>query len=159
MPKILLFGATGGVGLWIAHNILKNDQNQLKVAVRNKDKLQKLFKDRTEKFDEVFIMDFEEEMKKMEQTSENPFVKLMDGVDIVINAVGTSRTKDLAHSKMMDLDFTKALVEAGKTCQIKKFILVSSMFVTRPETFVAFILNTIVPNCLGHKIEAENYIR
>ena len=33
------------------------------------------------------------------------------------------------------------------------------MYVTRPETMVAFILNTIVGNCLGHKIQAENYIR
>ena len=83
----------------------------------------------------------------------------MEGVDIVINAVGTSRTKDKDHSRMMDLEFPKALVDAGKVCGIKKFILVSSMCVTRPETFVAFILNTIVPNCLGHKLEAENYIR
>ena len=83
----------------------------------------------------------------------------MEGVDIVINAVGTNRAKDKDHSKMMDLEFTKALVDAGKVCGIKKLSLVSSMFVTRPETFVAFILNTIVPNCLGHKIEAENYIR
>merc|ERR1712086_481124 len=59
----------------------------------------------------------------------------------------------------MDLEFPKALVDAGKVSGIKKFILVSSMCVTRPETFVAFILNTIVPNCLGHKLEAENYIR
>ena len=65
MPKILLFGATGGVGLWIAHNILKNENNKLKVAVRNKDKLQGLFKDRTETFDEIIIMDFEEAMTNM----------------------------------------------------------------------------------------------
>jgi len=40
MPtKILLFGATAGVGLWIAHNLLKNENVELKVVVRNQDKL------------------------------------------------------------------------------------------------------------------------
>jgi len=33
------------------------------------------------------------------------------------------------------------------------------MYITRPNTFVAFMLNTVVGNTLGYKMEAENMIR
>jgi len=33
------------------------------------------------------------------------------------------------------------------------------MYITRPNSFVAFILNTIMGNALGYKMEAENAIR
>ena len=33
------------------------------------------------------------------------------------------------------------------------------MFVTRPDAFVSFILNTMVGNCLSFKIQAENLLR
>lgn len=102
-------------------------------------------------------MDLEQTVINM--GNENPFSKLMEGVDIVINAVGASKTRDVEHSRIIDLECTKALVDAAKANEIKKFILVSSMFVTRPDTFVAWILNTMVGNCLGHKIQAENYLR
>jgi hypothetical protein len=33
------------------------------------------------------------------------------------------------------------------------------MFITRPDSFIAFMLNTMVGNCLGHKLQAENLLR
>ena len=83
----------------------------------------------------------------------------MKGVDIVINAIGSGKKRDVEHSRIIDLEFTKGLVDAAKKGGVKKFILVSSMFVTRPGTLVAFMRNTMVGNCLGHKMEAENYLR
>ena len=46
--RVLLFGATAGIGLWTAHNLLKNEDFSVKVVVRNKEKLTRLFKDRTD---------------------------------------------------------------------------------------------------------------
>mgnify|MGYP006131364003 CR=1 FL=1 len=33
------------------------------------------------------------------------------------------------------------------------------MFITRPDAFISFILNSMVGNCLGHKLQAENLLR
>jgi len=41
----------------------------------------------------------------------------------------------------------------------KKFTIISSLYVTRPLTFVAFFLNSMVPNVLGWKVMAENELR
>ena len=35
----------------------------------------------------------------------------------------------------------------------------TSQFITRADSMVAFFLNTMVGNCLGHKLMAENYLR
>lgn len=105
-------------------------------------------------------MDIEKTVEQWENTlGENPFAQHLEGVDILINAIGASKTRDINHSRLMDLVANKLLVDACKEKNVEKLVLVSSMYVTRPETMVAFILNTIVVNCLGHKIQAENYIR
>ena len=156
---ILLFGATSGVGLWIAHNLLKTG-HLVNVVCRNEDKLKRIFGENTSKFNKVIKMDIESTVEQWEANKgENPFAEHLEGVDILINAVGASKTRDVNHSRLIDLVANKLFVDACKEKNVGKFILVSSMYVTRPETMVAFILNTIVGNCLGHKIQAENYIR
>lgn len=105
-------------------------------------------------------MDIEQVVEKWEQEKEgNPFDEVMEGVDIFINCVGASKTKDVNHSRIIDLVTNTLLIESAKKHNIKKFILVTSMFVTRPDAMVSFFLNTMVGNCLGHKMQAENILR
>ena len=80
-------------------------------------------------------------------------------MDVVINAVGASKTKDIEHSRIIDFETTKLQIEAAKQNNIKKFILVTTMYITRPDAFIAFILNSMVGNCLAHKLQAENLLR
>ena len=105
-------------------------------------------------------MDIEQCVEQWENTKgQNPFTEHLSGVDILINSVGASKTRDVNHSRIIDLETNKLLVDACKSQNVEKFVLVTSMFITRPDAFVSFILNTMVGNCLGHKLEAENYLR
>ena len=44
----------------------------------------------------------------------NPFSKMMEGIDVVINAVGPSKTRDVGHSKIIDLKANVLLIDAAK---------------------------------------------
>jgi hypothetical protein len=49
-------------------------------------------------------MDIEQSVEQMEKTKgENPFSEHLEGVDILINAVGASKTRDVNHSRIIDL--------------------------------------------------------
>jgi hypothetical protein len=73
-------------------------------------------------------------------------------------AIGPSKN-DMDHTRRIELEANKLLVDASKKNNVSKYILVSSMYVTRPDTMVAVMLNTMVGNALGFKLQAENYIR
>ena len=62
---ILLFGATSGVGLWIAHNLLKTG-HLVNVVCRNEDKLKRIFGENTSKFNKVIKMDIESTVEQWE---------------------------------------------------------------------------------------------
>jgi nucleoside-diphosphate-sugar epimerase len=156
---ILLLGATSGIGLWTAYNLLKTNHRVI-VICRNEEKLATLFKEDAKKFHKVIKMDIEASVEKYEKDGgENPFESHLEGVDILINCVGASKTRNVNHSRIIDLETNKLLISAAKNQNIQKFILVTSMYITRPNEFVSFILNTMVGNCLSHKLEAENTLR
>ena len=65
MPKnILLIGATGGIGLWVAHNLLETE-HKITVICRNPKKLETIFKGKT--FENVITMDIFEEVSKFDK--------------------------------------------------------------------------------------------
>ena len=109
-------------------------------------------------------------------------------MDIVISTMGSAKTKqfswffeftenntieftnrgksvdginreDIEYSRILDFETSKLLIEAGKDAKIKKFVLVTAMLMTRPETFHAYALNTLVGLTLKHKLKAENLLR
>jgi hypothetical protein len=67
-------------------------------------------------------MDIEETVSKYEKDSksdpssqiENPFLEHMKSIDVVINAVGASKTKDIEHSRIIDLETNRLLIDAAK---------------------------------------------
>ena len=157
--NILLLGATSGVGLWTAHHLLESN-HKVSVLCRNPKKLDNLFKGKS--FEKVVTSDLEETVSKFEkdkksdpQNTQNPFSEHVRSMDVVINCVGPAAQKGqdvVEHSRIIDLETNRLLIEASIEAGIKKFILVTSMFVTRPDSFIAFILNTMAGNCLGHKL-------
>ena len=71
----------------------------------------------------------------------NPFNDMMTGIDVVINTIGSNKRGNSEHSRIMDFEANKLLIDAAKSRKVKKFILVSRMFVTRPDAFVSFKIN------------------
>ena len=51
------------------------------------------------------------------------------------------------------------LIEAAKNVKVKKFILVSSMYVTRPENCTGYFMFNKLDDWLGNKLKSENYLR
>jgi nucleoside-diphosphate-sugar epimerase len=51
------------------------------------------------------------------------------------------------------------LIEAAKNVKVKKFILVSSMYVTRPENYTGYFMFNKLDDWLGNKLKSENYLR
>lgn len=83
----------------------------------------------------------------------------MHGIDVVINTVGPSKNFNKEHSYMIDLKVNKLLIDSAKLYQIKKFILVSTMIITRPHNLIHYFLNAIMGDSLKYKFQAENYLR
>jgi len=50
----------------------------------------------------------------------------------------------------IDKQFNTLVIDAAKTNNVKKFINISSMFCTRPNSFVGWLLNSLGGNGLGH---------
>jgi len=53
-----LIGATGGVGLWITHFLLKTNHN-ITLILRDKEKFLSLFKDHPNEFKKIILLDLE----------------------------------------------------------------------------------------------------
>ena len=83
------------------------------------------------------------------QDLENPFIACLKDIDVLINAVGPSKMRNEEHTRIIDYETNRLLTDAAKQVGIKKFILVTSCGVTRPESGVAFMLNTMMGNVLG----------
>ena len=77
-------------------------------------------------------------------------------MDVVINSVGTSKSHDAEHARIIDRVTNKLLIEAAVKHKVEKFIFVTSMAITQENALISFILNTIVPNTFGHKLASEN---
>ena len=89
----------------------------------------------------------------------NPFDDYMEDIGVVINTVGPTKLINWEHSRRMDLEVNQLLVSAAKKHKVDTFILVTSMFITRPTSTVAFILNSMLGMTLQHKLTAENILR
>jgi len=90
--NVLLLGATGGVGAWIAHYLLKTPTNKVTVVIRNREKLNNIFKSDVDKFENI-VQNFNVANEVASYEAEgvpNPFDKFFtDKIDVVINALGT----------------------------------------------------------------------
>lgn len=149
--NFLVVGATGATGVEIVRELLKNGK-KVTILVRNKTKAKTVFKEVIEKISNVV----EGELGLGESLKNNDLVKVFRETDCVISALGSTYGEN---PKINDYDSIKELIELSEQAEVKKFIFVTSLYITRPYTFVAYILNNIIPFVLGWKCLAENKLR
>ena len=87
----------------------------------------------------------------------SPFLEMTQGMDMVINCAGVKVETD--KRVCLDFELIKYLVDACTESGCRRFILVTSMYVTRPKSTAAYFLNNMVGNVLGCKLAGENYLR
>jgi len=148
MARFLVIGATGNSGIAIVNNLLTNAENKVQVVVRNTTKAKDTFKQSYEKIEKVIEFEF----GKTEDDTE--LLGCVQNCDYIISALGP-RFND--NPLVSDYISTKKMIELSeKSPNLKKFIYISSMLVTRPYHPISFLLNTMVPYCLGYKALSEN---
>lgn len=97
-------------------------------------------------------------------TKKETLVPACQDVDAVVCTVGAQAGWrlpgwDKYTPKYVDYLGSKNLIEAAVEAKVPKFVYVSSMFITRPWSFVALLLNTLFGRPLYWKLKAEKALR
>jgi uncharacterized protein YbjT (DUF2867 family) len=111
MKKILLAGATGYLGSYIARELIK-DSGDLRVIVRSHDKLQK----RNLEVADIF---------RAEVTQPDTIKGCCEGIDTVISTVGITRQKDGLTYMDVDYQANLNLLKEAQASGVRKFVYVS----------------------------------
>jgi uncharacterized protein YbjT (DUF2867 family) len=111
--KILLAGATGYLGLYIAKELQKRSQNFI-ALVRNPDKLEQ------NGISEANIL-------KAQVTDPRSLIGCCEGIDVVISTVGITRQKDGLTYMDVDYQANINLLNEAKKSGVKKFLYVSAL--------------------------------
>ena len=136
--SVLVIGATGGTGSLIVKELQKRNI-QVIAGVRNMDKARRQLGAGTT-------------LVQLDLTDKASLVKATKGIAAVVNAASAKAQKPSEdHYKAVDYNGTVKLIEAAKTNQVKKILLVSSMGVTDKDHF----LNKVANNVLIWKYEGE----
>ncbi len=147
----LVVGATGGSGKELISQLLSLNK-KVSIIVRNRTKAKTTLKENYEKISNII----EVELGNGEATKNKDLSKAVREADCLILALGTTIGQN---PKISDYNSIKELIEISERENLKKFVFITSLFVTRPFTFVAFILNNVIPFVLGWKSLAENKLR
>jgi uncharacterized protein YbjT (DUF2867 family) len=135
MKRILLAGATGYLGSYIARELLKRDY-QVTVIARNPEKLKQ------KEFDA-------HEFIEAQITQPESINNCCKNIDAVISAVGITRQKD--GLTYMDVDFqaNMNLLQQAKQSGVKKFIYVSVLNGEKSPgwTIVLYAQTDFSPTC------------
>lgn len=149
--NFLVVGATGGSGKQIISQLLSLNK-KVRIVVRNKTKAKTFLKEDYEKISN--IIEVELGIGKANENQE--LGKAVREADCLISVLGTTFGQN---SKISDYNSIKELIEISERENLKKFIFVTSLYITRPVSFVAFMLNNVIPFVLGWKSLAENKLR
>lgn len=153
--KVLVVGCSSGVGLQATKKLLeKNERFEVIGLVRNQEKAVQAIGEEAGKV--KFI--------KGDITKVETLEPACNGVDAVVCTVGATAGWRLPGStantpKNCDYLGVKNLSEAAATAKVPKFVLVSSIAVTRPWYPVALFLNTAFGNVLQWKLKGESSLR
>lgn len=140
---VLVAGATGRTGKWIVES-LKRHGIDYRLFVRSPEKAAELFG--PEILDRIAVGSIE---------NEDEISRALEGADAVISAIGGNvRDAGSPPPSAIDRDGIIRLAEISRKKNIRKFILVSSLAVTKPD----HPLNRH-GRVLSMKLEAENAVR
>ncbi|NQY22132.1 MAG: SDR family oxidoreductase [Campylobacteraceae bacterium] len=143
MKKILLAGASGYLGRYIAKELIKQGYF-LKVIVRDSKK----FKEKKIKANEIV----EAEVTKAESLAQH-----LKGIDIVISTIGITRQKDGLSYMDVDYGANMNLLKEAKNSGVKKFIYISTFnayklkdlqIIQAKEAFVKELKNSGLDYCI-----------
>lgn len=149
--NFLIVGATGNSGKELIRELLSLNK-KVSIVVRNKTKAKTVLKEEYEKISNVI----EVELGVGEAIQNQELAKAIRETDCLISALGTTFGQN---SKTCDYDSIKELIEVSERENLKKFVFITSLYITRPLSFVAFMLNNLIPFVLGWKSLAENKLR
>ena len=111
MKKILLAGATGYLGSYIARNLIENSSD-LRVIVRSPDKLH----ERNLEIADIF---------RAEVTQPDSITGCCEGIDTVISTLGITRQKDGLTYMDVDYQANLNLLKEAQASGVRKFVYVS----------------------------------
>ncbi len=149
--KFLVVGATGGTGARLVNELLKAGK-EVSIIARNQTKAKTVLKEDYEKLSNVI----EVELGNGSALKNQELRKIISQTDCLISALGSTIGQN---PKINDYNSIKELIEICENENVKKFVFITSLYITRPFTFVAFMLNNIIPYVLGWKALAENKLR
>jgi putative NADH-flavin reductase len=149
--SFLVVGATGGSGKEIINQLLSLNK-KVTIIVRNKTKAKTFLKQDYEKISNII----EVELGNGEAILNQELAKAIRETDCLISALGTTFGQN---PKNCDYDSIKELIEISERENLKKFVFITSLYITRPLSFVAYLLNNVIPFVLGWKSLAENKLR
>uniref|UniRef100_A0A0D6R7W8 NAD(P)-binding domain-containing protein n=1 Tax=Araucaria cunninghamii TaxID=56994 RepID=A0A0D6R7W8_ARACU len=153
--KVLVVGCTQGVGLEVTKALLGvPEKYEVHALVRNREKALKALGDEAPK---VNFIDGD-------ITKEETLQPACQGMDAVVCTVGATagwRIPGLSEDTPKHVDFlgVKKLSEAAASAKVPKFVLVSSLGVTRPWFIVSILLNILVGRVLVWKLKGEDALR
>ena len=157
--KYLIAGATGRTGIELVNRLIKQDK-KVHIIVRNKTNAKQIFKESYEKIDKIIEVDLGKDVANKEYLNNQDLKDSIEWCDVLVSAIGSSLGGDPQQSDYTSTVDLITLCENSENKFIGKiFVLVSSLFVTRPFSFPAIMLNYLIPYVLGWKALAENRIR
>jgi uncharacterized protein YbjT (DUF2867 family) len=143
--RVLVAGATGGVGSHIVRKLLHAGAS-VRILVRDADKARKLFAEADGPAAlEIIVGDVQQPAT---------LIPAMGDVTRVLCATGSKTPIGSNSPQHVDYEGVRNLADAAKGAGIERFLLVSSMAVTKPNHF----LNAF-GQVLTWKLRGENYLR
>ncbi len=159
LNKFLVLGATGGSGIELVNLLISKGKN-VSIIVRNKTKAKAIYKENYEKIYQVIECELGLSQIKceVEPVYNQQLLEGIDWCDVLISSLGTPYGQSPQQCDYMAVsDLLKHCKKADFSD--KQIVYISSMYITRPNSFVAFFLNSLMSNVLGWKALAENIIR
>ena len=157
----LVVGATGGSGKAIVDSLLAKGK-KVAILVRNKTTAKTFFKENYEKIDHVveFELGLSQVMCQIEPEYNQDLLKALDWCDVVVSSLGVRMRGDPQKSDYVAIvELLNHCLQSKDRFEKKLFVYISTMYITRPYSFVAFLLNSLMSTVMGWKALAENRIR
>jgi putative NADH-flavin reductase len=159
--KFLVVGATGGSGKMIVEALLAKNK-KVAILVRNKTSAKTIFKEIYDRIDNVVEIELGTSQIncKIKPEYNDDLTQAVNWCDVIISALGVRYSGDPQKCDYFSivelLDHCKQSKDSFKN---KLFVYISTMYITRPYSFVAFFLNSLLYSVMGWKALAENRIR
>ena len=161
LNKFLVLGSTGGSGIELV-NLLISKGKSVSIVVRNKTKAKTIFKENYEKIYQVieYELGLSQINCEVDPVYNQQFLEALNWCDVLISSLGTPYGQSPQQCDYMAVsDLLKHCKKADNQFMDKQIVYISTMYITRPYSFVAFFLNSLMSNVMGWKALAENLIR